>query len=276
MNKRTENLIARIYNAVFNKVYKRSNIVALSRGDRSAILSTIALINTSKDYDKFAKKFALLLAKRGIGYEKGLWRKYFFAAKKLGYIALDTTWSKFEYEQMKKAIQHNFKMIKTIPDYTKEIMEHKYTSTLIEEVAKGNLSRGSFRRELEKHGHKNAKVIARTESAKLQTAIVENRAKDLGSIAYRWLSSNDKRTRPSHRMMNDVVVFWRNTDLEKPLLDGMYGHAGEFPNCRCSPRPIFDEDDLTKNSYKVYDYRSHKIITMTKNDLLKSLEKGEL
>ena len=178
-------------------------------------------------------------------------------------------------KQLSAAVKHNFTMIKSIPARMMEILEHKYTSTLIEEVAKGKLPRGSFERQLKAHGHKQAKLIARTETAKLQTAIVQNRSQDLGSVMYRWRSSNDKRTRPSHREMNDVIVFWRS-DLEKPLLDEMYGNAGEFPNCRCSPQPILDENDITNSWYKVYDYRQHKIISLGKNELIKAMQNGGL
>ena len=56
----------------------------------------------------------------------------------------------------------------------------------------------------------------------------------------------------------------------------MTGHAGEFPNCRCSPNPIMDEDDLTKSNYKVYDYRNDTIIILSKKQLIEALEKGGL
>lgn len=276
MNKATERAIEQVYSMVFNKIYNKTRLAKLAKGLRIEILKAASTLSSSSVYNEFAKKFSVELAKKGLNKEKGLWRKYYRAAKKLGYIALDKTWTQFEAEQLAKAVRHNFDLIKSIPTATLKILEHKYTSTLIEEVAKGKLTRGSFERQLKSHGHKNAKLIARTESAKLQTAITENRAKDLGSVAYIWKSSNDKRTRPSHKQMNGVVVLWRNSDLEKPLLDGMYGHAGEFPNCRCDPQPIFDETDLDKSRYNLYDYREHKIINVSKKELLDILEKGYL
>lgn len=276
MNKTIERQIQQIYNKVFNKVYSRTRLYQLSHGNRDAILNAVAEINSSEAYDNFAKKFSKELTKKGLRQQRGIWKKYFEAAKKFHHVALPVTYQEFEYQQMTKAIDHNFKMIKSIPQKTVEIMQHKYTSSLVEEVAKGARTRGSFARELQSHGHKNAKLIARTETAKLQTTIVENRARDLGSIAYIWLSSNDKRTRQSHKDMNGVVVFWRNTDLEKPLLDKMYGNAGEFPNCRCSPQPILDIEDLIKDHYKLYDYRTTKIRSVTKKELIEYFEKGSL
>jgi uncharacterized protein with gpF-like domain len=29
---------------------------------------------------------------------------------------------------------------------------------------------------------------------------------------------------------------------DPPTLDGMKGHAGQFPNCRCYPEPVIPED----------------------------------
>lgn len=275
MSKAIENQIRKIYKTVFAKVYTKSRLQQLLRGDRMAILRAAEVLETAPSYDKFAEKFAKELAKKGLASRRGIWRKYYEAARKVHYVGIPKTWAKFEAEQLSKVVKHNFTMIKTIPRKAVEVMEHKYTSTLIEEVAKGKLPRGSFYKELNAHGAKNAKVIARTETAKLQTAITENRATDLGSVAYVWFASNDKRTRPSHKAMNNVIVFWRE-GLEKPLLDGMYGNAGEFPNCRCSPEPIFDETDLTNSNYKVYDYTQHKIVNMSKKELLDKLAKGHL
>ncbi len=273
MNKAIERQIKQIYSEVYKKVFNNQNLAGLANGQKSGVYNTVASFNSSKKYDEFATKFATALAKKGLASQKGIWRKYFEAARAAHHIALPKTFSDYEAQIMSKAIKQNFTMIKTIPDKMIEVMNHKYTSALIEEVAKGTLPRGSFRKLLASHGSKNAGVIARTETAKLQTAILESRATDLGSVAYIWLSSNDKRTRPSHKAMNGVVVFWNH---KKPTLDNMTGHAGEFPNCRCSPNPIMDEDDLTKSNYKVYDYRNDTIITLSKKQLIEALEKGHL
>lgn len=276
MNKRIEGQIQKIYNKVFKEVFKPDVMRDLENGSRDQVELRIAKVATSEQYRKFSEKFAKELAKAGLSHQKGLWRKYFEAARSAHYIALPHTYPEFEKKIYEKAVENNLNMIISIPDKLLEVVNHKYTTTLIKEVAEGKIPRGSFKRQLEKHGNTNAKLVARTETAKLQTVILENRATDLGSVVYQWLASNDKRTRPSHRNMNGVIVFWRPSNTEKPLLDNMYGNAGEFPNCRCSPEPIFDEDDLPKSNYRVYDYRNHTIISMTKNDLLKAIEKGSL
>ena len=87
---------------------------------------------------------------------------------------------------------------------------------------------------------KRAKLIIRTESAKLNSALTEVRSLKLGLRAYIWSTSEDRRVRASHKMMDGVLVFW-GTRLE---LDKMVGNAGEFPNCRCVPLSVFELDDI--------------------------------
>lgn len=268
-----DRLIQKIYKNVYEQVFNQSRTTSLIRGNSQPINAALDNLTLSQRYDEFAKKFAKELAKKGIYGTKGLWRKYYQAARSKSFIGIPRTLSEYEASVMTRAIKENFQMIKSIPVRMKEILQHKYTSTLIEEVAKGALGRGSFERLLASHGNKQAKLIARTETAKLQTAILEERATQIGSVAYIWRASHDKRTRPSHREMDGVIVFWKH---EKPLRDGMRGHAGEFPNCRCTPQPILDENDLTESWYRVYDYRTDRIIRMGRKELVIALRRNAL
>jgi SPP1 gp7 family putative phage head morphogenesis protein len=93
-----------------------------------------------------------------------------------------------------------------------------------------------------------ARMIARTEVSKAGTALTRARALDVGSGGYIWRTARDGSTRPSHRAMEGKFVAW-----DKPAeLDGMRGHAGEFPNCRCYPEPVIprDDDDRAAGVYR--------------------------
>lgn len=274
MNKQVEKIINQVFESVFKKVYNQ-NKKSLLKGSKKEIINSLLRLEESKKFKTFASKVSKELAKKALSSQNSLWKKYFKIAKKRKYIVLPDTYKEFQLAVYKKAVQHNFKMIKTIPQQVLKVYEYQYIDTLIKQVAEGNLPRGSFEKQLKNDGHKNAKVIARTETAKLQTTITENRSLELGSKAYFWIASNDARTRESHKNMNNVVVFWR-PDNEKPKLDNMQGNAGEFPNCRCDASPILDERDLIRNNYSVYDYRTHKIITMNKSKLIECLKKGQL
>ena len=275
MNKRVERLINKLYKEVFNKVKKeasKSLKLHSSVATKSIVEEKLLRLKESEEYKKLAEKFSKKLTAAGLSKTKGLWRKYYQAAKERHIVALPDTYTEFQKKMLRKTMEHNFNMIKSIPEEVMKVYKEKFITTLLEEVAQGKTSRGTFEKELSSKGVKRAKLIARTETSKLQTAIDRNSALDLGSIIYERRSSNDKRTRPSHKAMNGVIVFRRHIDTEKPHLDNMYGDAGEFPNCRCTPLILFDENDLTKSNYKVYDYRNDKIINMTKQELLKAIQ----
>lgn len=75
-----------------------------------------------------------------------------------------------------------------------------------------------------------ARVIARTEIGIATGALTQARALAVGSEGY-WWRIEGAGTRDSHRKMKDKFVRWDNP----PTLDGMTGHAGCLPNCKCWP-----------------------------------------
>lgn len=87
-----------------------------------------------------------------------------------------------------------------------------------------------------------ARLIARTETAKAQTALTEARAEDLGLEWYEWQTAEDQRVRPSHKKMQSVLVAWS----DPPSPESIVGQknppapyqAGGIYNCRCYPAPL--------------------------------------
>jgi SPP1 gp7 family putative phage head morphogenesis protein len=89
-----------------------------------------------------------------------------------------------------------------------------------------------------------ALLIARTETARANAAINQSRAVAVGSNQYRWHNSGDGAVRESHRIykgkkMQGQIFSW---DQPPTLSDGMTGHPGSFPNCRCFAEPVFDDE----------------------------------
>ncbi len=82
-----------------------------------------------------------------------------------------------------------------------------------------------------------ANLIARTEVSRTATAFTEVRAQSIGSDGYIWRTADDTDVRDSHRGMAGKFVPWKSP----PTLDGMTGHAGQFPNCRCYPEPVIPD-----------------------------------
>lgn len=84
-----------------------------------------------------------------------------------------------------------------------------------------------------------ATLIARTEVARTASTFTQARALNVGSQGYVWETSRDGDVRPSHKKMQGKIIDWD----KPPVVDGMTGHAGEFPNCRCWPRVILPRLD---------------------------------
>jgi SPP1 gp7 family putative phage head morphogenesis protein len=88
-----------------------------------------------------------------------------------------------------------------------------------------------------------AKLIAVTETARANSHFNQARAMTAGSRFYRWHNSGDEAVRPSHKFykgkrLQGMIFSW---DEPPTLDDGMTGHPGTFPRCRCFAEPVFDE-----------------------------------
>ena len=90
-------------------------------------------------------------------------------------------------------------------------------------------------------------LISRTETAKASSALTEARCERLSIQWYQWETSQDQRTRASHKNMNGVIVPWSSAPSPEGLIceksQGNY-HAGEIYNCRCVIIPILTLDDI--------------------------------
>ncbi len=84
---------------------------------------------------------------------------------------------------------------------------------------------------------RRATLIARTEAGRASTTLTQARAEYVGSTGYIWRTARDGAVRPSHRHMEGQFVRWDRP----PTLDGMTGHCGSLPNCRCWPETVLPE-----------------------------------
>lgn len=130
-------------------------------------------------------------------------------------------------EVMRALLAEQVTLIKSIPlDAGQRV--HEWTlkgledSTRASEVAKEIMRSTDVSRS-------KAILIARTEVARTGSVLTEARAKHIGSDGYVWQTSRDGDVRQSHKEMQGKIVKWS----DPPTLDGMKGHAGCFPNCRC-------------------------------------------
>lgn len=135
--------------------------------------------------------------------------------------------------------------IKTSEDIAKLAFEGKRSSEIAKYISQYT----------DQHSKASARLIARTEVSKTQTALTQARSEQMGARWYVWRTALDgDRVRESHRKMEDVLVNWNNPPSPELLVGeksvGRY-HAGNIWNCRCYPEPLIDIDDV-KWPHKVY------------------------
>jgi len=84
-----------------------------------------------------------------------------------------------------------------------------------------------------------AMLIARTETARAASNLVQARAQFVGSEGYIWRSSGDTDVRPLHKKLNGKYIRW-----DDPPVAGERGekaHAGCIYNCRCFSEPVLPD-----------------------------------
>ena len=92
------------------------------------------------------------------------------------------------------------------------------------------------------------RLIARTETAKASTALVEARSEALGLNWYIWETADDTRVRESHDFMDGVLCRWSEPPNPERLNTekrnyGAY-HPGGIFNCRCIALPVISYRDI--------------------------------
>jgi len=127
--------------------------------------------------------------------------------------------------------RENVGLIKSIPDeYFKKIETLVFTGT-----TQGNTA-GSMIKEIQRIGKvtaKRAKLIARDQSSKLNSALSQQRQQNLGVTEYVWRTAGDERVRDNHRSKNGRTFRW-----DSPPKDT--GHPGQDIQCRCVAQPIIN------------------------------------
>lgn len=118
--------------------------------------------------------------------------------------------------------RENVALIRSIPEeYFKKIETIVFTGT-----TQGNTAT-SMIQQIQKTGKtttNRAKLIARDQSSKLNSALTQQRSQNLGVEEYVWRTAGDERVRESHRSKNGKVFRW-----DDPPKDT--GHPGQDIQC---------------------------------------------
>lgn len=125
--------------------------------------------------------------------------------------------------------QENVALIRSIPE---ELL--KKIEVIVYEGTTQGSTPGSMISEIRKAykvSENRAKLIARDQTSKLNSAFNQQRQQNLGVEEYVWVTADDDRVRKDHADKNGKVFRW-----DKPPKDT--GHPGEDINCRCIAQPL--------------------------------------
>lgn len=156
----------------------------------------------------------------------------------LGIDLLDDYYEGEFYEELlKKWIEDNVALIKTIPQDTLGEMRE----VILDGYRNGRLTKDIAKEIQHIYGveKRHAQFIARDQTAKLNAQISRKQQEDAGVKEYVWSTSGDSRVRDSHRALNNKRFRWN----DPPVVDiktGRRCHPGEDYQCRCVPLAVFD------------------------------------
>jgi SPP1 gp7 family putative phage head morphogenesis protein len=111
-------------------------------------------------------------------------------------------------------------------------------------------------------------LIARTQVSKASTELTQARSEELDLPWFIWRTAEDQRVRRSHRLMDGVVIAWR--DLPSPeQLAGEKSSLGRYapgacPYCRCIPLPILTLSDAFGGNESRRVYMGGSLTRMTR------------
>lgn len=87
---------------------------------------------------------------------------------------------------------------------------------------------------------RRAKMIARTEVSRANASLLQARSENVGSEGYIWRTVGDHDVRESHKKLDGKYIRWDSP----PTTDGLVGHAGCTPNCRCTAEPVLPGESI--------------------------------
>lgn len=145
-------------------------------------------------------------------------------------------------QSMREATADNIALIKSIPE---EYFD-RVTNTVTEGWVSG-VRWESLAEQIQRDGditENRAKLIARDQTAKMNSAFNQERQQQVGIEKYEWQTSGDERVRESHAEVDGKEFRWDEAGPVAGVVAGEPCYPGEDINCRCVAVPVVDMDAL--------------------------------
>lgn len=238
------------YNRLLNRILKWIDDSVMKCTDPADLPRLMQSIINSPRFDRLCRQAAQQMATMLAVGQKASWREaarassqgrriYKALMKELNTTPIGPTIS--------ATVEANAKLIKTVPQtmakkFSALAKQRRFEGVRHEDIMQEIQAKAPHLREFE------AKRIARTESAKASTALIQARAESWGLNWYKWASVNDERTRDAHRAISGIYCQWSDPPNPEAIFGGHNSggnyHPGCIYNCRCQARPVLDIEDI--------------------------------
>jgi SPP1 gp7 family putative phage head morphogenesis protein len=138
---------------------------------------------------------------------------------------------------MSKAVKDNVALITSIPPQYFEKLEKAVSENFVQGVRYEHLQSEVER--IADVTESRAKLIARDQTSKMNSAFNKERQTSIGIEKYQWQTMEDERVRESHAELDGEEFRWD----APPDIDGEPLNPGEDIDCRCLAIPVFDLGD---------------------------------
>lgn len=167
-------------------------------------------------------------------------------------------------DRVQQIVEQNAQLIQTVPEklateFSRMAADNKYAGKRPDELLEIYKQKAPHLTDVE------ARRIARTETGKAATALVQARAEKLGLNLYIWRTAKDQRVRGSHTFMEGIICAWDDPPNPEvlsgsPRSYGNYHPSGIF-NCRCYAEVVVNPSKINYPASAHY----HGSVTVVKN-----------
>ena len=246
LRNKAERRYRRLLNDIFREIEKKTAGLT----DPDAIATALRFFADSPQFGRVCEEAARQMATMLAVGQKADWRAAASASsqgRKIYKLLMEETTNTAVGQTISDIVAENSLLIKTVPrnmagKVSELARQRRFEGYRPDEIMQEILDQQPHLRDFE------ARRLARTESAKASTALVQARAEAMNLDFYIWRTAHDgNRVRESHQIMERVVCRWS----EPPNPEAMAGtrsygnyHPGGIFNCRCWAEVIVALEDI--------------------------------
>lgn len=258
---RVEGSYYRMLNALFREMEKRT----AGMTDPEEIVRALRFFADSPEFSRICGEAARSMATMLAAGQKADWRAAAAASsqgRRIYRALMSETTNTAIGQTITNIVAENALLIKTVPQnmagrITELVRRRRFEGLRPDDILQEIMEKQPHLREFE------ARRIARTESAKASTALIQARAEALNLPFYTWRTVRDgERVRKSHRMMEGVICRWSEPPNPEAMAgERSYGsyHPGGIFNCRCWAQVILALEDI---SFPAKAHKGGAIVTL--------------